>query len=134
MADAPGGPGIAARWTSSAKSGVGRALSPVSRVWFTISHGILNEIYYPRVDQACTRDFGLIVTDGEGFFAEEKRDCTFAVEALEDGVPAYRLINTHCGGRFRIVKCIVADPRADVVQQQITLEVLSGGPLRLFAL
>lgn len=134
MADAPGGPGIAARWTSSAKSGVGRALSPVSRVWFTISHGILNEIYYPRVDQACTRDFGLIVTDGEGFFAEEKRDCSFTVEALEDGVPAYRLTNTHTGGRFRIVKCIAADPRADVVQQQITLEVLSGGPLRLFAL
>ena len=61
---APGWPGIPARWTSSAKSGVGTALSARSRVWFTISHGILNEIYYPRVDHACTRDFGLIVTDG----------------------------------------------------------------------
>jgi len=48
-----------------------------SRVWFTLSHGILNEIYFPRVDQACTRDFGLIVTDGHQFFSEEKRYCTF---------------------------------------------------------
>lgn len=53
---APGWPGIAPRWTSSAKSGVGAALSPLSRVWFTLSHGILNEIYCPRVDQAATRD------------------------------------------------------------------------------
>jgi glucoamylase len=70
---APGGPGIAPRWTSSAKSGVGTALSPTSRVWFTISHGILDEIYYPRVDLACTRDMGLIITDGREFFSEEKR-------------------------------------------------------------
>src|ERR1700722_7027833 len=71
---APGWPGIPARWTSSAKSGVGTAPTARSRVWFTRSHGILNEIYYPRIDQACTRDFGLIVTDGHSFFSEEKRD------------------------------------------------------------
>src|SRR6185437_10194545 len=109
-----------------AKSGIGTALSDVSRVWFTLSHGILNEIYYPRVDQACTRDFGLIVTDGADFFAEEKRDCTFTVETLEDGVPAYRLTSTHTGGRFRIHKCIVCDPRHEAVLQQVRLEVLSG--------
>ncbi|MGA3401852.1 MAG: glucan 1,4-alpha-glucosidase [Acetobacteraceae bacterium] len=134
MADAPGWPGIEARWTSSAKTGVGSALSPVSRVWFTVSHGILNEVYYPRVDQACTRDFGLIVTDGAGFFAEEKRDCSFETTAMEDGVPAFQVVSTHLGGRFRITKCIVTDPRHDVVLQEIRLEVLEGPPLRLFAL
>ncbi|HLK35511.1 MAG TPA: hypothetical protein VKU41_02080, partial [Polyangiaceae bacterium] len=60
---APGWPGIPGRWTSSAKTGVGTALNRVSRVWFTLSHGILNEVYYPHLDQACTRDLGLIVTD-----------------------------------------------------------------------
>ena len=44
---APGWPGISPRWTSSAKSGVGTALNLHSRVWFTLSHGILNEVYYP---------------------------------------------------------------------------------------
>jgi glucoamylase len=134
LADAPGWPGIAARWTSSAKSGVGTALTAVSRVWFTVSHGILNEIYYPRVDQACTRDCGLIVTGEDGFFAEEKRDCTVDMTAVEDGVPAFQLVSTHHGGRFRIIKSIVSDPRHDAVLQQIRLEVLQGGPLRLFVL
>ncbi|RUZ84601.1 hypothetical protein EN942_16940, partial [Mesorhizobium sp. M7A.F.Ca.CA.001.14.1.1] len=32
---APGAPGIPARWTSSAKSGVGTSLSPAGRIWFT---------------------------------------------------------------------------------------------------
>ena len=134
MTDAPGWPGIPPRWTTSAKSGVGTALSSVSRVWFTLSHGILDEIYYPRVDEACTRDFGLIVTDGAGFFAEEKRDCTFELSRLEDGVPAFELINTHTGGRFRIHKHVLTDQRADVVTQQIRLEILDGSKLRLFAL
>jgi glucoamylase len=70
---APGWPGTQPRWTSSAKTGIGTALNLNSRIWFTLSHGILNEIYYPRVDQACTRDMGLIVTDGKNFFSEEKR-------------------------------------------------------------
>ncbi len=137
--NAPGGPGLSPRWTSSDKSGVGTALSALSRVWFTISHGILNEVYYPRVDQACTRDFGLIVTDGRpgGFFAEEKRDTTGTVAMLEDGVPAYRLVNTCRQGRFRIEKCVLSDPRHDVVLQHVAFTDLSPAgspPLRLFAL
>ncbi|TIX39193.1 MAG: hypothetical protein E5V19_06360, partial [Mesorhizobium sp.] len=60
--DALGAPGIPARWTSSAKSGVGTALSRACPIWFTISHGILNEVYYPSLDSACTRDMGLVVT------------------------------------------------------------------------
>lgn len=88
---APGWPGSPARWSSSAKSGVGTAAGNQSRVWFTLSHGILNEIYYPRVDQACTRDPGLIVTDGTSFFSEEKRHARSEVRQIEDGVPAYRL-------------------------------------------
>ena len=77
MPDAPGWPGIPPRWTSSAKTGLGTALSPISRVWFTLSHGILNEIYYPRVDQACTRDFGLLITDDSGFLLGRKTRLQF---------------------------------------------------------
>ena len=134
MGEAPGWPGSPARWTSSAKSGLGTALTDASQVWFTLSHGILNEVYYPRVDQACLRDLGLIVTDGKDFFAEEKRDCEFVVDWLEDGVPAFHLTNTHRGGRFRITKQIIADPRSNSVLTRIRLETLSGSGLRLFAL
>jgi glucoamylase len=137
MPDAPGWPGIPARWTSSAKDGIATALSPLSRVWVTLSHGILNEVYYPRVDQACTRDFGLLVSDGRpgGFFSEEKRDTVSELSRAEDGVPLFRLRNTCREGRYRIEKWIVCDPRHDVVLQRIALEPLGNHDnLRLFAL
>ncbi|MBP6469966.1 MAG: glucan 1,4-alpha-glucosidase [Chloroflexi bacterium] len=114
---APGWPGISPRWTSSAKSGVGTALNPASRVWFSLSHGIFNEIYYPRLDHACIRDMGLIVTDGDTFFSEEKRHCQHDIAFLAPAVPAYRLTNTCQNGRYRITKEILADPRRDVVWQ-----------------
>ena len=91
---APGRPGIPPRWTSSAKSGVGTSFNPPSRVWFTLSHGIFNEIYYPRLDYACVRDMGLIVTDGDAFFSEEKRHCSHEIAFLAPAVPAYKLTNT----------------------------------------
>jgi glucoamylase len=123
---APGWPGIEPRWTSSAKVAVGTALSPISRVWFTLSHGILNEVYYPRVDNACTRDLGLIVTDGRGFFSEEKRDASSHVSWMAQGVPAYRLVNTCMQGRYRIEKEILADPRRDALLQRTQFTPLRG--------
>jgi glucoamylase len=128
---APGWPGIPPRWTSSAKTGVGTALNRSSRVWFTLSHGILNEIYFPRVDTACTRDLGLLVTDGSSFFSEEKRHCSFEVAPIEPGVPAYRLVNTELSGKYRIEKEVFADPHRNVVLQKIRFSApgLPGQPL-----
>ena len=131
-----GAPGIPARWTSSAKSGVGTALAPSCRVWFTISHGILNEIYYPRVDSACTRDLGLIVTGPDGYFSEEKRDADHLVAPFEEGVPAYHLTNTSLDGRYRIEKRIVVDPVRPSLLQEIEFIHLAGAPedYRVYAL
>ncbi|MGC1964327.1 MAG: glucan 1,4-alpha-glucosidase [Candidatus Sulfotelmatobacter sp.] len=123
---APGWPGIPPRWTSSAKTGVGTALNQHSKVWFTLSHGILNEVYFPRVDQACTRDLGFIVTDGRSFFSEEKRHCTFENRPVEPGVPAFELTNTEIGGRYRIHKEVFTDPYRNVLLQKIRFEPLRG--------
>jgi glucoamylase len=123
---APGWPGIPPRWTSSAKTGAGTALNQHSKVWFTLSHGILNEVYFPRVDQACTRDLGFLVTDGKAFFSEEKRNCAFENRPFEPGVPAFELINTEIGGRYRIRKEIFTDPYRNVVIQKVRFEALQG--------
>jgi glucoamylase len=133
---APGWPGIEPRWTSSAKTGVGTALTRHSRVWFTLSHGILDEVYFPRVDQACTRDFGLIVTNGRDFFSEEKRHCIFQNRPIEPGVPAYELINMCGQGYYRIYKEVLADPYRNVVLQKIRFVPLQGrlADYRLYAL
>ena len=133
---AHGGPGIEPRWTSSAKCGVGTALAARSRVWFTVSHGIVNEVYYPRVDLANIRDFGLLVTDGHSYFSEEKRSNTSDVSLIAPGVPGYRMTNTSTDGRYRIVKTVITDPLHDALLQDIRFEPLIGrlSDYRLYAL
>ncbi|MGA7220316.1 MAG: glucan 1,4-alpha-glucosidase [Candidatus Sulfotelmatobacter sp.] len=133
---APGWPGIPPRWTSSAKTGAGTALNQHSKVWFTLSHGILNEVYFPRVDHACTRDLGFLITDGQSFFSEEKRHCAFENQPIEPGVPVFDLTNTELGGRYRIFKEILTDPYRNVVIQKVRFEALQGqlSDYRLYAL
>src|SRR4029077_14690520 len=123
---APGWPGIPPRWTSAAKSGVGAACRRDSRVWFTLSHGILNEIYYPRVDSACTRDLGFIVTDGASYFSEEKRDARSDVSLLAPGVPAFHMRNAARDGRYLIEKDVLTDTSTHVVLQRIRFVPLAG--------
>ena len=123
---APGWPGIPPRWTSSAKSGAGTALNQHSQVWFTLSHGILNEVYFPRVDQACTRDMGFLVTDGHEFFSEEKRNCDFENRPIEPGIPVFEMVNTSHSGRYRIHKEVLTDPYRSVVLQEVRFEPLVG--------
>jgi hypothetical protein len=123
---APGWPGITPRLTSSSKTGVGTALTLHSRVWFTLSHGILNEIYFPRVDQACTRDQEFLVTDGKEFFSEEKRDCIHESSCEEHGIPLYRLTNTCVHQRYRIEKEILTDGARAVVLQKVRFQPLAG--------
>ena len=133
---APGWPGIPPRWTSSAKSGVGTSFSSRSHVWFTLSHGIFNEIYYPRIDQACVRDLGLIVTDGAGHFSEEKRDAETRLSWLAEGVPAFDIVNSCRRGSYRIEKRIMVDPQRDTVLQRTRFTLLRGelAEYHLFAL
>ncbi|HTP60371.1 MAG TPA: glycoside hydrolase family 15 protein, partial [Spirochaetia bacterium] len=133
---APGWPGIEPRWTSSAKQGVGASLSPASRVSFTVSHGIINEIYYPRVDRACTRDMGMLVASDDGFFSEEKRNAEHRVSLLAPGVPAYSLSNTCAAGRYRIDKEVLTDPQRETFLQRTRFTALKGNAsdYRLYAL
>ncbi len=130
------GPGVEPRWTSSAKSGVGTALDGRSHVWFTVSHGIVDEVYYPRVDQANTRDLGLLVSAADGFFSEEKRDTDSEVHLIAPGVPGYRLVNRCKQGRYEIEKTVITDPERDVLVQRVRFRALTGtvSDYRLFAL
>lgn len=120
--DAFGRPGIPPRWTSSSKEGVGTAYNTASRVWFTHSHGILNEVYFPTVDSPQVRDLGYLVTDGDSFFHEEKRDLQTQLEYLDDHALGYRLINADPAKRYRIVKEVIADPHLPCVLVHTRLE------------
>ena len=132
-----GAPGIEPRWTSSAKEGVGTAYHTSCRVWFTLSHGILNEIYYPHIDQPNTRDFQFLISDSETFCHEEKRDLNHLVEYPERDCLLYRLTNSEPRGRYRLVKHVFTDPHGSVLLVHTKLEVFEEslrGKLRLYAL
>src|SRR3977135_1487193 len=107
-----GAPGIEPRWTHSAKEGIGTAYHSSCHMWFTLSHGIINEIYYPHVDQPNTRDFQLLITDGESFFHEERRDLEHELQYPEKAALLYRIINSDREGRYRIIKDIATDPHS----------------------
>jgi glucoamylase len=129
LAEAPGQPGTAPTWTSSAKDMVGSTLGP-ARLWFTLGFGIVTEVYYPRVDLPQVRDLGFIVADGAGFWVEVKRLGTYTVRLAAPGVPAVEILHTH--PRFHLRLRVTPDPLRDVLLVEATL---SGDPtLRLYML
>jgi glucoamylase len=115
---APGSPGIAPTWTSSAKDIVGCALGP-SRVWFTLGFGIVNEVYYPRLDIPQIRDLGFIVADGRGFWVEVKRLQNYSLRLLAPGTPAVEIVHTH--QRFTLTLRVTPDSERDVLAIEVTL-------------
>ena len=134
---APGAPGGPSRWTHSTKEGLGTAYHTGCHLWFTLSHGIVDEIYYPTIDQPNTRDFQLLITDGESFCHEEKRHLIHRIEYPEKDSLYYRLTNSDPDGRYRIVKHVLTDPHRSVLLMQVRLEVLDEtlrGKLRVYAL
>ena len=65
---------------------VGTAIGS-SRLWFTVGHGIVNEVYSPRIDIPQIRDLGFIVADGAGFWVEVKRLANYTLATPAPGVP-----------------------------------------------
>ena len=120
--EAFGCPGLIPHWTSSVKDAVGTAYSASSRVWFTCSHGILNEIYHPTIDRAQVRDMGFLITDGETFVHEEKRHLISSFEYIHPEALGVRYVNRDPEGRYSLTKEIICDPHHSVVLQRVRLE------------
>ncbi len=131
---APRGPGSKSHWTSSAKAGVGTSPSAMSRIWYTVGQGVLNEIYFPDIDKANTRTIRFLVADGKQFFSDEEHDANHEVTSFDAGVPGYRVISTCKAGRYRITKEIVPEDVRDTLLLRVRFEQLppSGEPLQLY--
>ncbi len=116
-----GAPGLEPRWTSSKKDTVSTAYAASSSVWFTVSHGTLNEIYFPTIDRPQTRDMELLFTDGETFFHEEKRDFEYAFSYLDPSVPAVSVSATSPTG-YKVTKEFISNPHHPVVLMNVKIE------------
>jgi len=119
---ATGAPGIEPRWTHSAKDIIGTAYSTSSRIWFTVSRGVLSEIYFPTLDRPQIRDLQFLVTDGESFFHDAHRNLATKTEYLGEHGLGVRITNSDPAGRYQLVAEVIADPHQPCVLIDTTLE------------
>jgi glucoamylase len=140
MADNPA-PGPPARqsqtWTSGAKDTVTTSLT--ARVWATVGGGVLNEVFWPAVDQPQVKDFGFLVRAGNGADAEWrelKAEGVYTVEPHPD--PAVPLATvTHTGPFYRFSFEVIPDPERDALLVDYRLSRPPGAaarPLTLYPL
>jgi glucoamylase len=120
--EAFGGPGCPPRWTSSVKDAIGTAYAPSSRIWFTCAYGVLNEVYHPTIDRAQVRDMEFLVTDGETFVHEEKRDLQTTFEYIHPEALGVRYVNRDPMGRYTLTKEIISDPHHAVILTHVRIE------------
>ena len=90
---APGGPGIEPRWTRGTKVAVGTAYSTSSRVWYTLDDSCVTEVYYPTIDSPQIRDLQFLVTDGQTFFHDERRNTRSQVDCVDEASLGFTIVN-----------------------------------------
>jgi glucoamylase len=106
-----GKPGIAPTWCSSDKDFVTTALGP-SRLWATIGHGIVNEVYWPSTGQPQLRDLSFYLVGAQGWI-DLKRERRYVLATPGPYLPL--LTVTHTGEQYSLTLEILPDPRRDVL-------------------
>ena len=107
---APGGPGADAHWPGAAKNGFGTANSLKSKVWFTLSEGLLTEVYYPTLDTPNVQTLQLIIVTPGGRVETEEHDTTHTIEVIDNArSPSFRQHNQAKSGAYSIQKTYAAD-------------------------
>src|ERR1041385_4063255 len=119
---APDGPGIEPRWTRGAKAAVGTAYSTSSRVWYTLDYGCVTEVYYPTIDSPQIRDLQFLITDGETFFHDERRNFMGKIDCISNAALGFDVTNREKDGRYTIHKTILGDPHQNCLLIETHLE------------
>lgn len=109
---AQGAPGDAAHWLGAGKNGFGTSNSLRSKVWFTLTEGILSEVYYPTLDVPNVQSLQLIVISEDGKRVEtEADDMEHRLEVLDARALTFQQVNTAKSGAYTITKTYVTDPQ-----------------------
>ena len=118
-----GAPGISPTWASSDKDYVSTALGG-SRLWATVGHGIINEIYWPSTGQPQVRDFGFYLV-GAGRWVDLKRVSNYTLATPGPFRPALTI--THHGDDYQLALEVLPAPQRDVLLVRFNIT----GPYRL---
>lgn len=142
---APAGSQVGTTWTNAAKTGAGASYEAyvdgryagggptgeVSRVWFSISDGVLSETMYGLIHEAQIKQLRFAVQTSTGL-AIEGTDTTARTEYLhvDDAgrplSPAYRVTTRDRQGRFEIEKRVFTDPDRQALILRVTVRALEG--------
>jgi len=109
--EAFGAPGSAPTWCSSDKDFVTTALG-AARLWATIGHGIINEVYWPSTGRPQIRDFGFYLVGAAGWIDLKRIRC-YRLATPAAHLPALTI--THEGDGYRLVLEILPDPKRDAL-------------------
>jgi len=121
--EAFGSPGGSPTWASSDKDFVTTALGN-ARIWVTVGHGIINEIYWPSTGRPEIRDLGFYLL-GENRWVDLKRVKHYRLSRPKPYLPLLTIV--HMGDDYRLTVEVLPDPRRDVLLLRYDLE----GPYRL---
>ena len=111
-------PGRRATRTSSPRR------SAMRRLWATIGHGIVNEIYWPSTGRPETRDIGFYLI-GKDRWVDLKRVSRYRLSKPKPTIPLLTVV--HAGDDYRLTVEFLPDPWRDVLLMRYALE----GPYRL---
>jgi glucoamylase len=95
-----------------------------SRLWATIGHGIVNEVYWPSTGAPQIRDFSFYLV-GEKSWIDLKRVQRYTLSTPSPYLPLLTI--SHTGNDYRLELEILPDPRRDVLLVRYAIE----GPYRL---
>lgn len=118
-----GAPGISPTWCSSDKDFVTTALDG-ARVWVTVGHGIINEIYWPSTGRPQVRDLSFYLIGADGWI-DLKRARRYRLSTPQPDVPALTI--EHYGENYRVTLEVLPDPLRDALLVRYKLS----GPYRL---
>lgn len=121
--EAFGAPGIEPTWASSDKDFITTALGH-ARLWATIGHGIVNEIYWPSTGHPQTRDIGFYLI-GDKRWVDLKRVSRYRLSKPEPTIPLLTVV--HMGDDYELTIEFLPDPWRDVLLMRYEL----AGPYRL---
>jgi glucan 1,4-alpha-glucosidase len=117
------GPGADAHWLGAAKDGFGTSNSLTSRVWFTLTEGVLSEVYFPTLDVPNVQSLQLIVVTPEGKVETELENTTHSMTLLDNARSlSFRQQNTALNGEYTISKVYVTDPRRDTLLMHVSFK------------
>ena len=116
----PGAPGADAHWLSAAKNGFGTSNTLRSKVWFTLTDGVLSEVYYPTLDTPNVQSLQLIIVAPDGKVETESEDTTHSIITSADADSLrFQQENTAKSGAYFISKRYATDPERNSLLLQV---------------